>query len=97
MTSVFKMSAFGRAFATRDRGAEIRELFLSHARDEHVTIDFAEIANISYSFADEFLGVLTADPLPGGGTRFDLINASPAITRVANRAIARRQREPVAC
>lgn len=97
MALVFKMSAFGRAFATRERGAEVREAFLSHSAGEHATIDFADIANISYSFADEFLGVLVADPLPDGGRRFDLVNASPSIERVSERAIKRRQGELLSC
>ncbi|HEV2974686.1 MAG TPA: DUF4325 domain-containing protein [Solirubrobacteraceae bacterium] len=97
MASVFRMSMFGRAFATRERGAKIREAFLSHSAGEHATIDFADIANISYSFADEFLGVLIVDPLPDGGRRFDLVNVSPSIERVAERAIKRRQGEFVPC
>lgn len=97
MASVFRMSVFGRAFATRERGAEIREAFRSHSAGECTAVDFAGVANVSYSFADEFLGVLVSEPLPDGGRRFDIVNAAPSIERIAGRAIERRLREPVSC
>lgn len=97
MASVFRMSVFGRAFATRERGAEIREAFRSHSAGERTTIDFAGIANVSYSFADEFLGVLASEPLWDCGRRFDIVNAAPSIERVVGRAIERRVGEPAPC
>ena len=62
MALLFSLREFGSTFATRGRGAELRELVLSRFADERaVIIDFTDVTNVSYSFADEFVGKLSAD------------------------------------
>jgi hypothetical protein len=54
----------GQAFSTRARGEEIRaeiELVAEAAID--VTIDFAGVRSVSYSFADEEIGVIVSEHL----------------------------------
>lgn len=87
MALTFFLSDFGHTFATRERGAELRgELLgrLDGAPD--VMIDFAGVTNVSYSFADEFLGKLCADDV----VRVQSRNASPRVARIASRATERR-------
>jgi uncharacterized protein DUF4325 len=58
----FGLREFGQTFATRGRGAELRDAVITRcAGEEKVVIDFAEVTHVSYSFADEFVGKLSAD------------------------------------
>lgn len=87
MALTFTLSEFGRTFATRERGAELRELLQQRAAEhEEVVIDLAQVTNVSYSFADEFLGKLFADDT----LRVRQANATERVARIADRAIRRR-------
>ncbi len=86
MAFVFGLREFGRTFATRGRGAELRDLVLDRAAGEAVvTVDFADVTNVSYSFADEFVGKLSAD-----GTRVEVINMVDGVDHTVQRARDRR-------
>ncbi|HVW17490.1 MAG TPA: DUF4325 domain-containing protein [Solirubrobacteraceae bacterium] len=62
MALQFNLREFGTAFATRERGAEMRHAVLARIADERaVVLDFSAIENVSYSFADEFVGKLAAE------------------------------------
>ena len=93
----FRLSEFGATFATRGRGKELREEFLSRmAGEDAVEVDFEGVTNVSYSFADEFFGVL----MTSAGTDVPtarLVNIKPAVARVVRDAIGRRRNEPVTC
>lgn len=96
MALLFSLREFGQTFATRGRGAELRREFLARAASEDVaTIDFTDITNISYSFADEFVGVLFSDQedVP----RLELVNSAGQVERVLQRAMSRRRGTPIAC
>jgi len=86
MVCQFKVSDFGRSFATRGRGRELREELLHRTEGAGaVTVDFAGVERVTYSFADEFIGVLDAtedvDPkLIGMGT-----SVACTMSRVAER------------
>jgi hypothetical protein len=89
MALVFILSDFGQMFATRDRAIEIREELLKRAAAEdtsEVTIDFAGVTNVSYSFADEFLGKLCAE----AAIRVHPTNLSPRVAQISSRAVERR-------
>jgi anti-anti-sigma regulatory factor len=87
MALTFVLNDFGQTFATRERGAELRSELLQQLADgRDVVIDFAGVTNVSYSFADEFLGKLCADPAVNVASR----NLSPRVARIADRATARR-------
>ncbi len=97
MALLFSLKEFGQTFATRARGEELRSEFLSRAEGEDVaTIDFTGITNISYSFADEFVGVLVSDRTEDD-LRLQVINATGAVNRVLQRAMNRRRGTPIAC
>jgi hypothetical protein len=87
MTAVFSLSDFGRAFATRERGAELRDGLLEQYPDAaEVVIDLAGVANFSYSFADEFFGKLAGEKgvkvvVKNGTSRLDAILARAVATR----------------
>jgi hypothetical protein len=83
---------FGTSFATRARGREIREDLASAAAKGVVEIDFAGVTNVSYSFADEFVGKLSAD-----GLELTCVNMAPAVERSVARAVGRRTGSPVGC
>jgi hypothetical protein len=54
----------GHAFSTRARGEQIRgEIEQTAATAAEVTIDFAGVRSVSYSFADEAIGVIVSDHL----------------------------------
>jgi hypothetical protein len=93
----FSLREFGQTFATRGRGKELREELLARmAGEDAVEVDFAGVTNVSYSFADEFLGVLMTSSGADVPTA-SLANVEPAVQRVVRDAIGRRRGEPVAC
>lgn len=98
MSLTFNLREFGHSFATRGRGRELREVLLERLDDGEriVEIDFREITNVSYSFADEFLGVLVAsnDETP---FTLRLMNVGSAVDRVLQDAMSRRRGELSAC
>jgi hypothetical protein len=94
MVTRFKVNEFGRTFATRERGAELREQLTQRLGSASaVVVDFEGVTNISYSFADEFLGKLCAD----GGVRVETANARSGIERIVGRAVGRRAGAHAGC
>jgi STAS-like domain of unknown function (DUF4325) len=92
MALSYILKDFGTSFATRDRGRDLREDLLSRAPVGPVVLDFAGVTNVSYSFADEFMGKLSAQG-------FDLAfeNMAPAVERSVRRAVGRRTGAPAGC
>lgn len=90
------LSHFDTTFSTRQR-AEALRLRVEEAvkAGDPVTIDLSGILAISYSFADEFAGVLAqhaaASPMPQSLT---FVGASPDVERVLRRAWRNREAEP---
>ncbi len=88
----FQLSAYGRAFSTRPRGAELLAELERVARDgATVDVDFSDVLSVSYSFADEFVGRLL-EREQAGEIAFHprVVNVSPAIERVIQRSVAAR-------
>jgi hypothetical protein len=83
---------FGTSFATRARGAELREDVLARGGGDAVQLDFSDVTNVSYSFADEFFGKLSA-----AGVELEYINMAAPVERSVQRAVARRTGTPVGC
>jgi hypothetical protein len=89
MATVFNLREFGSAFATRERGAELRRTVLQNYADDLVlVIDFTDVTNVSYSFADEFVGRLAAES--SETLSIELANMSATVQRVVRRAQERR-------
>jgi hypothetical protein len=88
----YVLKDFGTSFATRARGRELREGLASAARTGAVEVDFAGVTNVSYSFADEFVGKLSA-----AGVELACVNMVPAVERSVTRAVGRRTGSPVGC
>jgi hypothetical protein len=95
MPSLFRLRDFGRAFATREKGAELRNELLVSSADDSLVVDFADVTNVSYSFADEFLGVLASDE--AHPRLIEPVNMTPPVDRIVRHALARRRGEPVVC
>lgn len=83
---------FGTSFATRARGAELREDALAKAAGGVMQLDFSDVTNVSYSFADEFVGKLSA-----ADVELEYINMAAPVERSVQRAVARRTGAPVGC
>ena len=92
MAPSYILKNFGSSFATRDRGRELRKDLLSQIQGNQAILDFAGVTNISYSFADEFMGKLSA-----AGFDLDFINMAPAVERSVRRAVSRRSGSAVSC
>ena len=92
MALSYILKDFGTSFATRDRGRELREDLVSRASAPQATLDFAGVTNVSYSFADEFMGKLSTE-----GFELELVNMVPAVERSVRRAVGRRTGSPVGC
>lgn len=83
----FTLKEFGRTFATLERAQELRRELLDRAGDiDEIVLDFTGVSNVSYSFADEFAGVLTAE----GSADVKLANTTDAVRRTLERAVGRR-------
>lgn len=94
MVTRFKLNEFSQTFATRERGTELREELAQRAGSEKsVVVDFDGVTNISYSFADEFLGKLLADD----DLQITVENARPGVARIAARAVERRAGAALSC
>lgn len=85
MAFVFDLREFGRTFATRERGAELRTAVLTRCNDEQLIVDFAGVTNVSYSFADEFVGKLSCER-----PDIELLNMATAVDPIVRRARERR-------
>jgi hypothetical protein len=83
---------FGTSFATRASGAQLREDALAQADGGALQLDFSDVTNVSYSFADEFVGKLSA-----AGVELEYINMAAPVERSVQRAVARRTGTPVGC
>ena len=56
-----QLAARGKVFATRDRAAALRDEIVRDLRPgEPVEVDMSGVRALSYSFADELIGTLTA-------------------------------------
>lgn len=94
MALLFRLQEFGTTFATRARGAELRALAVSRSADDPgLIIDFADVTNVSYSFADEFVARLTADR--SQDLKIELINMIDRVDRTVVGAQRRRVGETV--
>jgi anti-anti-sigma regulatory factor len=94
MVTRFPLSEFGTSFATRGRGEELRHEVLKRiGASAAVVVDLADVEHVSYSFADEFLGKLSADE----GLSVEVVNSSPGIGRTIDDAVRRRTSAAVAC
>jgi hypothetical protein len=90
------LSHFDTTFSTRPRGEELRlRVEAAVKAGDPVTIDLSGVLAISYSFADEFAGVLAqhaaASPTPRSLT---FVGASADVERVLRRAWRNREAEP---
>lgn len=85
MAFVLSLHEFGRTFATRERGAELRDTVLTRCIDEPLIVDFAGVTNVSYSFADEFVGRLSCVR-----PDIELLNMASAVEPIVRRARERR-------
>jgi hypothetical protein len=86
---VFLLRDFGTTFGTRERGAELREAVLARAPGRAgVRIDFNEVTNVSYSFADEFVGRLVTEL--DSNTDIELVNMRESVSRTVLSARDRR-------
>jgi hypothetical protein len=84
----FHLSSHGAVFSTRPLGAQLREEALAAgAGSADLTISFAGVRSISYSFADEFLGPMISDDRTG---RAHLTDVPPELHRVILGALERR-------
>ena len=92
MTLLFTLSEFGRSFATRGRGAELRAEVLDRAAlREDIVLDFRDVSKVTYSFADELVGKLVTEEL----IAVELANMAPSVARSVERAVSRRRAAPV--
>jgi len=85
---IFELGALGRSFATRGRGAELRERLLADATSPQVEVDFTGVTHVSSSFADEFLGRLITDHQDIDLT---VCGLTSDVERVVQQVLARRR------
>jgi hypothetical protein len=85
----FRLADHGLVFSTRDRGKSLRAELLSElASTDVVVIDFGEVLSASYSFLDEFVGVLVEQLRP---RRPELVNVSETVSETIERSLRRRR------
>ncbi len=90
----FELREFGSSFATRGRGEALREELLTRVGDARlVVVDLAGVDQMSYSFADELLGKLSA----AEGLSLNIEGASPNVSRIIENAVRRRTPSAVPC
>lgn len=90
----YRLADKGRVFSTRERGARVLadlEAEFGRTHSEPVTIDFAGVVSISYSFADEFVGELNDRAAAGRLPRPQLENVDPRLQRVIDRSLRTRK------
>jgi hypothetical protein len=90
----FKIADEANSFGSRVAGTPLRNRLTNLAQmcpGEEVNVDFSDVALVSSSFADELIGKLFAEfgPLEFM-TRFKLINISPTVQQLIDRAISQR-------
>ncbi len=95
MPTRFRLHEHGSAFSTRLRGAElaeqVRELVPAA---ERVEVDFSGLLSISYSFADEFAGELTAKAAARPAPKLCFVGMAPDVERVVRRCFTNRGLDP---
>lgn len=86
----YRLADFSLVFSTRDRGArmraDLRERMNAARGDRHI-IDFEGVLSASYSFIDEFLGVLIQEM---GDSAPEIANVTPAVARTIERSLIHR-------
>jgi STAS-like domain of unknown function (DUF4325) len=88
----FRLAEHGLVLLTRDRGSTMRaELLADLPPTDTVVIDFDEVLSASYSFLDEFVGVLVEELSP---RRPELINVPQTILETIARSLRRRGLDP---
>lgn len=81
----YSLAEHGRVFSTRGRGAQLREqLLAATSHGDEICIDFENVLSATHSFLDEFVGKLAEQ------RQVQHLNASPAIERALEKALARR-------
>jgi len=90
----FKIADEANSFGSRVAGTPLRNRLANLARmcpGEEVIVDFDDVALVSSSFADELIGKLFAEfgPLEFMA-RFKLVNISPTVQQLIDRAISQR-------
>jgi anti-anti-sigma regulatory factor len=89
---LYRLADQGLVFSSRDRGArtltDLRQR-LGAQPLESLTVDFADVRSMSYSFVDEFIGELCESALKVGGLP-KLVNPSPKIARLVEKSLMRR-------
>ena len=94
MVTRFLLSEFGRSFATRGRGEELREQARKRAAGfSTLIVDFAGVEHVSYSFADEFVGKLVVEVVD---LAVEVVHTSESVGRTVEDAM-RRRTAPLAC
>jgi anti-sigma regulatory factor (Ser/Thr protein kinase) len=95
---VFKVSAEATSFGSRVAGKPLRNRLGNLARmcpTQPVLVDFSDVALISSSFADEFIGKLFVSFGPiEFMKRFRLVGVSPTVQQLIDRAISQRITSP---
>lgn len=93
----YRFASHGRVFATRERGAKVRQeieaLLRSAPPGQSCVLDFAGVEMISFSFADEVVGRLLSDRAAGSyGDRSVLVGgAGEDVRDPISRSLARRE------
>ena|ERR1700689_49966 len=90
----YRLADYSLVLSTRDRGRRMRGDLLEKieaAPNEPQVIDVDGVLSASYSFVDEFFGVLAQDM---GDALPEIINAPPAVVRTIERSLVRRGLDP---
>jgi len=85
----YRLADHSLVFSTRDRGAKMRADLLAtiDTAPTQCVVDFEGVLSASYSFIDEFVGVLIEDM---GGAAPEFVNVPSAVCRTIERSLKRR-------
>lgn len=91
---IFKVAEESNSFGSRVAGTPLRNKLTNLARmcsGQQIIVDFSDVALVSSSFADEFIGKLFVElgPMAFMG-RFKLVGVSPTVQQLIDRAISQR-------
>lgn len=90
----FAMADRGSVFSTRDRSirvlAELERAEANSPGDQQLVLDFKSVTNVSDSFADGFVGVITSQRRSRGLPDPVLIEMTPFVRTVVERALRLR-------
>lgn len=88
------MADRGSVFSTRDRSirvlAELEQAEAANQGDSELILDFTAVTNVSDSFADGFVGVVTSQRRSLGVPDPQLIGMTPFVQTVVDRALRLR-------